>query len=52
MVCFTAIPRMAIRMAAASLTGKKDGGFSMPYMGAKKSKWTKAIALSREFCAQ
>ena len=52
---------MAIRLAAASLAGKtranawgsasfagkKDGGLSMPNLGAKESKWTKAIASSR-----
>jgi len=61
MARLTGIPRMAIRLAAVSLAGKtranawgpasfagkKDGGLPMPNLGAKESKWTKAIASSR-----
>jgi len=61
MVCLIGIPRLAIQLAgvfladeartiarsSAFLAGNKNGGLAMPDLGAKKSAWTKTIALSR-----
>ena len=52
MACRAWIPRMALRLAAASLAARKIKDSPMPHLGAEESRWTKTIASPCEFCAQ
>ena len=47
MACHARIPRMALRLAAASLAARKVKGLPMPNLGAEESRWTKTIVSPR-----